>query len=64
MPTQSIDDSGQIENLKINTEYAFIKYLKRYYFTDKMSEKRFIEAFNYFVASNKRDLYQSYSFNF
>lgn len=63
-PRESIDDSGEVEGLKITTQYAFCKYLKRFYFSDPGSENRFISAFNRFVSRNRRDTHQSYRYVF
>jgi hypothetical protein len=63
-PTRVEDDSGEVQALKVLTPYAFVKYLKRFYFSDPGSEGRFIAAFNRFVASNRRDTHQDYRYTF
>jgi hypothetical protein len=63
-PTRVDDDSGEISALKVFTSYAFVHYLKRFYFADPGSEGRFISAFNSFVSSNRRDTHQDYRYTF
>lgn len=63
-PTRVEDDSGEISALKVFTSYAFVHYLKRFYFADPGSQGRFISAFNQFVSSNRRDTHQDYRYTF
>ena len=58
------DESGQIGSIRDIKDYIFIHYLKRYYFTDDISQNRFIAAFNNFVHRNTRDCYQNYTHTF
>lgn len=63
-PTKVDDDSGEVQSLKAVTSYAFVKYLKRFYFIDNGSQSRFVAAFNRFVSSNRRDTHQDYCYSF
>jgi hypothetical protein len=62
--TATFDESGQIASIMDEKDYIFIHYLKRYYFTDDISQGRFVAAFNGFVHRNTRDSHQNYTHTF
>lgn len=63
-PYESVDESGTLTSITDVRDYIFLDYLKRYYFTDDISQQAFINTFNHFVRSNTRDQYQNYSHTF
>lgn len=62
--TDCADESGEISSIKDVRSFVFIHYLKRYYFTDDVSQNKFIAAFNSFVWRNTRDFYQDFDHEF
>jgi len=55
----SIDESGNVESIKEIKDYVFINYMKKFYFSDPRSQAIVLNAYNAFIANNKRDTHQN-----
>lgn len=63
-PSTCIDESGDVTGIKEIRSYVFIKYLKKFYFSDQPSQDRFNAAYNSFVDRNRRDQHQNHTHTF
>lgn len=63
-PRESIDVSGNVTGIQDITKYVFINYLKKFYFSDPVSEANFNRAYQNFISKNRRDDHQNYSHTF